>query len=81
MQSNALKQSKEAVQVNGDRAENESDESELDDDSEDDEETTGKEMVDATQEDSRLASIPQVCTAACRNCDKDLGVSCNAKLK
>lgn len=48
--------------MNGDRAENESDESESDDDSEDEEEMTGKEMAEASQEDSRLASIPQVWT-------------------
>ncbi|XP_047017705.2 histone-lysine N-methyltransferase EHMT1 isoform X1 [Ictalurus punctatus] len=53
-------QPKEIVQVNGDRAENESDESESDDDSEDEEEMTGKEMAEASQEDSRLASIPQL---------------------
>ncbi|KAK3555456.1 hypothetical protein QTP86_016095 [Hemibagrus guttatus] len=54
-------QPKEAVQVNGDRAENESDESESEDESEDEEETAGKEeMADASQEDSRLASIPQL---------------------
>lgn len=62
MQSVALQQPKEIVQVNGDRAENESDESESDDDSEDEEEMTGKEMAEASQEDSRLASIPQVWT-------------------
>ncbi|XP_046723549.1 histone-lysine N-methyltransferase EHMT1 isoform X1 [Silurus meridionalis] len=53
-------QPKEAIQVNGDRAENESDESESDDDSEDEEEMAGKEMTEACQEDSRLASIPQL---------------------
>lgn len=62
MQSTALQQPKEAMLVNGDRAENESDESETDDESEDEEDTTGKEMADTSQEDSRLASIPQVWT-------------------
>lgn len=60
MQSGALQQPKEAVQVNGDRAENESDDSESEDDSEDEEETTGKEMAEASQKDGRLASNPQV---------------------
>ncbi|KAG7320853.1 hypothetical protein KOW79_015268 [Hemibagrus wyckioides] len=61
LQSCSLHQPKEAVQVNGDRAENESDESESEDESEDEEETAGKEeMAEASQEDSRLASIPQL---------------------
>ncbi|XP_058271301.1 histone-lysine N-methyltransferase EHMT1 isoform X9 [Hemibagrus wyckioides] len=60
-QSPPTPQPKEAVQVNGDRAENESDESESEDESEDEEETAGKEeMAEASQEDSRLASIPQL---------------------
>lgn len=56
----AAQQPKETVQVNGDRTENESDESESDDDSEDEEEATGKEMAEASQEDSRLPSVQQV---------------------
>lgn len=63
MQSNALQQPKEAVQVNGDREVNESDESESEEDSEDEEETTGKEMADSSQEDSGLASAQQVWTS------------------
>ncbi|KAM9451489.1 histone-lysine N-methyltransferase EHMT1 isoform 1-T1 [Clarias gariepinus] len=56
----AAQQPKETVQVNGDRTENESDESESDDDSEDEEEATGKEMAEASQEDSRLPSVQQL---------------------
>lgn len=49
------------MQVNGERAENESDESESEDESEDEEDTVGKEeTAEASQEDSRLESIPQV---------------------
>lgn len=62
LQSVALQQPKEAIQVNGDRAENESEEYDSDDDSEDEEETTEKEMAETSQEDCRLASIPQVWT-------------------
>ncbi|TSK72083.1 Histone-lysine N-methyltransferase EHMT1 [Bagarius yarrelli] len=53
-------QPQEAAQVNGDQVENESDESETEDDFEDEDETAGKEMAETSQEDSRLATIPQL---------------------
>ncbi|XP_026859467.2 histone-lysine N-methyltransferase EHMT1 isoform X3 [Electrophorus electricus] len=53
-------QPKEAVQVNGEQGENESEEEESEEDSEEEDDLTGEETVPASQEGSRIPSVPQL---------------------